>query len=167
MNIAPISEPKTMIPARAATQKVARPAISRSKSGILTRRWRSTKAPAAATATIPRMIAVVPLPGSGARLIASTSVATIAIERMPPRWSTGSVVSLTWAGISLQAKKRAIAASGALMMKTEPHSNPSSSAPATSGPSAETPPPSADQSAIALVRSCPDQSAVISASVVG
>ena len=29
------------------------------------------------------------------------------------------------------------------------------------------PPPSADQSAIDLVRSCPDQSAVISASVVG
>ena len=86
---------------------------------------------------------------------------------MPPRWSTGSVVSLTWAGISLQAKTRAIAASGALTMKTEPHSNPSSRAPAKSGPRAETLPPSADQSAIGLVRACTDQSAVISASVVG
>ena len=30
MNIAPISEPKTMIPAQAATQKIRRPATSRS-----------------------------------------------------------------------------------------------------------------------------------------
>ncbi len=30
MNIAPISEPKTMIPATAATQKICRPATSRS-----------------------------------------------------------------------------------------------------------------------------------------
>ena len=86
---------------------------------------------------------------------------------MPPRWSTGSVVSLTWAGTRRQAKTRAIAASGALTMKTDHQSKPSSSAPATSGPSAEMPPPSADQSAIDLVRSAPDQSAVISASVVG
>ena len=39
--------------------------------------------------------------------------------------------------------------------KTEPQSNCSSSAPETSGPSAEIPPPSADQSAIDLVRSGP------------
>ncbi len=52
-------------------------------------------------------------------------------------------------------------------MKTDHQSKPSSSAPATSGPSAEMPPPRALQSAIDLVRSAPDQSAVISASVVG
>jgi hypothetical protein len=115
----------------------------------------------------PSKIAVVPLPGSGARLIASTSAATSAIERMPLKWSTGSVVSLTWDGIRRQTATSAIAASGALTRKTEPQSKPSSRAPATSGPSAEAPPPSADQSAIALVRSLPDQSAVISASVVG
>ena len=51
--------------------------------------------------------------------------------------------------------------------KTESQSNWVSSAPETSGPSAEIPPPSADQSAIALVRSGPLQSAVISARVVG
>ena len=34
MNIAPISEPKTMMPATAATQKVGRAAIFRSYSGF-------------------------------------------------------------------------------------------------------------------------------------
>ena len=101
---------------------------------------------------MPRITAVVPLPGSGARLIARIKVPTRAIVRMPPRWSTGSVVSLTWAGTRRQAKKRAIAASGALMMNTDHQSKPSSSAPATSGPSAEMPPPSADHRAIDLVR---------------
>ena len=121
----------------------------------------------AATATMPRITAVVPLPGSGARLIASTRVPTRAIERMPPRWSTGSVVSFTWAGTKRQAQKRAIAASGAVTMKTDHQANPSKSAPASSGPSADMPPPSALHSAIDFVRSGPDQSAVISASVVG
>ena len=50
---------------------------------------------------------------------------------------------------------------------TEPHQKCSSSAPAISGPSAAIAPPSADQSAIERVRPGPDQSAVISASVVG
>ena len=103
MNIAPISEPKTMIPASAATQKVGRAATRRSYKGLATRRWRRTKAPIAPTATMPRIAAVVPLPGSGARLIARTSAATSRIESMPPRWSTGSVVSLTWAGTKRQA----------------------------------------------------------------
>src|SRR6185437_9414677 len=53
------------------------------------------------------------------------------------------------------------------MMNTDHQSKPSRSAPATSGPSADMPPPSADQRAIDLVRPGPDQSAVISASVVG
>ncbi len=113
------------------------------------------------------MTAVWPSPGSGARLIARTSDPTIAIETMPPRWSTGSVVSLTWAGTSRQARTRASAASGAVTMKTEPQSKPSSSAPESSGPSAERPPPSADQSAIERVRAGPDHSAVINARVVG
>ena len=95
MNIAPISEPKTMIPASAATQKVGRDATRRSYKGLRTRRCRRTNAPAAATATMPTIAAAVPLPGSGARLIARTSAATSAIESRPPRWSTGSVVSLT------------------------------------------------------------------------
>ena len=45
--------------------------------------------------------------------------------------------------------------------------NSSSSAPETSGPSAAIAPPMADHSAIDFVRPGPDQSAVISASVVG
>ena len=58
-------------------------------------------------------------------------------------------------------------ASGSVIRKTEPHQNSSSSAPAASGPRAAIAPPIADQSAIDFVRACPDQSAVISASVVG
>ena len=86
---------------------------------------------------------------------------------MPPRLSTGSVVSLTWLGTSLAAIGNATTTSGRVMRKTDPQSNCSSSAPATSGPSDAIAPPSADHSAIDLVRPGPDHSAVISASVVG
>ncbi len=58
-------------------------------------------------------------------------------------------------------------ASGSVTRNTDPHQNSSSSAPATSGPSAAIAPPSADQSAIDFVRPGPDQSAVMSARVVG
>ena len=51
--------------------------------------------------------------------------------------------------------------------KTEPHQKCSSRIPEQSGPSAEIAPPVADQSAIDRVRAGPDQSAVISARVVG
>ena len=51
--------------------------------------------------------------------------------------------------------------------KTDPHQKCSSSRPESNGPRAEIAPPSADQSAIDFVRAGPDQSAVISASVVG
>ena len=61
----------------------------------------------------------------------------------------------------------ATTASGRVIRKTDPHSNSSSSAPATSGPSDAMAPPRADHSAIDFVRPGPDQSAVISASVVG
>ena len=62
---------------------------------------------------------------------------------------------------------RASAASGRVTRKTEPQSNCSSRAPESSGPSEAIAPPVAAQSAIDLVRAGPDQSAVISASVVG
>ena len=81
--------------------------------------------------------------------------------------STGSVDSLTCAGTSEIASRRARTASGSVTRNTDPQSKCSSSAPDTSGPSAAMPPPSADQSAIAFVRDAPDQSAVISARVVG
>jgi hypothetical protein len=60
-----------------------------------------------------------------------------------------------------------MAASGSVMMKTEPQSNCSSSAPESSGPSAAIAPPRPDQRAIDFVRAGPAHSAVISASVVG
>ena len=61
----------------------------------------------------------------------------------------------------------ATTASGRVIRKTDPHSNSSSIAPATSGPSDAMAPPRADHSAIDFVRPGPDQSAAISASVVG
>ena len=86
---------------------------------------------------------------------------------MPPRLSTGSVVSFTWAGTRRSAKTSATTASGSVSRKTEPHQKCSSNRPESRGPSAEIAPPSADQSAIDLVRPGPDQSAVINARVVG
>ena len=86
---------------------------------------------------------------------------------MPPRLSTGSVVSFTWAGTSSHAKTRATAASGSVIRKTEPHQKCSSRSPESRGPRAAMAPPMPDQSAIDFVRAGPDQSAVISASVVG
>ena len=50
MNIAPINEPKTMMPPTAATQKVGRAAILRSYSGFLARRCRITNSTRAMTA---------------------------------------------------------------------------------------------------------------------
>ena len=74
---------------------------------------------------------------------------------MPPRLSTGSVVSLTWAGTNRQAMNSATTASGSVTRKTEPHAKRSSRKPATSGPSAAIAPPSADHSAIERVRPGP------------
>ncbi len=103
----------------------------------------------------PRPTATAPSPGTGAKLIASTSAATITTERMPPRLSTGSVVSLTWEGTKRSAMNSATTASGSVIRKTEPQSKLVSRAPATSGPSDEIAPPSADQRAIDLVRAGP------------
>jgi hypothetical protein len=57
--------------------------------------------------------------------------------------------------------------SGNVTRNTEPHQNVVNSTPATNGPRAEMAPPSADHSAIDLVRPAPVHSAVISDSVVG
>jgi hypothetical protein len=76
-------------------------------------------------------------------------------DRMPPRLSTGLVVSLTWLGTSMSANTRATTASGKVARKTEPHEKSSNRKPAINGPNEAMAPPR------------PDQSAVISASVVG
>ena len=86
---------------------------------------------------------------------------------MPPRLSTGSLVSFTWLGTRRIASTSAIAASGSVTRNTEPHQKCCSIAPATSGPSAERAPPTADHNAMDRVRAGPDHSAVINASVVG
>ena len=61
------------------------------------------------------------MPGTGAKLIDSTRPATSRTERMPPRLSTGSVDSLTWAGTNIQAITSATTARGSVTRKTEPH----------------------------------------------
>src|SRR3954470_21272961 len=124
--------------------------------------------PAGAGSAIPASpSASAPLLGTGAKLIARMSDATRTTDSTPPRLSTGSVASLTWAGTTFAASGSATTTRGSVIRKTEPQSNCSSSAPATSGPSDAMAPPSADQSAIDFVRPGPDHSAAISASVVG
>jgi len=78
------------------------------------------------------------LSGTGAKLIDRISAATNTADSTPPRLSTGSVVSLTWAGTKTSAITRATTASGSVTRNTDPHQKLSSSAPAISGPSAAT-----------------------------
>ena len=125
------------------------------------------KATPAATAIAARPSTSDPLFGTGAKLIARMSPPTISADRIPPRLSTGSVSSLTWAGTRATAITNATAASGSVTRNTEPHQKCSRSAPAINGPSEAIAPPVADHSAMARVRAWPDHSAVISASVVG
>src|SRR4051812_9547468 len=167
MNIAPISAPKTMMPAHAATQNVGRAAISRLYNGFAARRWRMTNTTPARTENTTRAKTIGPLPGTGAKLIARMIDPTRTTDRMPPRLSTLSVSSLTWAGTNRIAKTSATAVSGNVTKNTDPHQNFSSSAPAISGPRLAMAPPKADHRAIDFVRDCPDHSAVIRASVVG
>ncbi len=116
----------------------------------------------------PRPIASVPLSGTGGEVDAEDRARRPSPRRARrPRLSTGSVASFTWLGTNFRAMTSATTASGSVTRNTEPHQKCSSRAPAISGPRAEMPPPIADQSAIDLVRDCPDQSAVMSASVVG
>ena len=86
---------------------------------------------------------------------------------MPPRLSTGSVVSLTWPGTSQTASTTATAASGNVTRNTDPHQKCSSRKPDNNGPRAEIAPPMPDHKAIERVRPDPDHNAVIRASVVG
>ena len=88
-------------------------------------------------------------------------------DRMPPRLSTEFVVSLTWLGTRRSAITRATTASGKVARKTEPHEKYCNRKPAINEPNEAMAPPRPDHSAIDLVRPGPDQSAVISASVVG
>ena len=120
MNMAPISEPKTMTPAHAATQKTRRAATWRSYSGLAARFWRITKAAPAARAMTDSPTTTVVLSGTGAKLMASTSAAIISTDRIPPRLSTGSEVSCTWAGTRKIARTKATAARGRVIRKTEP-----------------------------------------------
>ncbi len=115
----------------------------------------------------PIPISSVVYPGTAAKLMPITSAPIISTDRTPPRLSTGSVPSLTWAGTKTRAITSATTASGRVTRKTEPHQKCSSRKPDISGPSDEMAPPSADHSAIVLVRPGPDHSAAIRARVVG
>jgi hypothetical protein len=69
--------------------------------------------------TSPRMR--VPSFGTTAKLMARISAPTRRADSTPPRLSTGSVVSLTWAGISLRASGSPRAIRGRVTRNTEPH----------------------------------------------
>ena len=77
------------------------------------------KPPAVASAITPSPIASAPLPGTAAKLIPRTSVPIITTERIPPRLSTGSVVSFTCAGTKRIAITSAISASGRVITNTD------------------------------------------------
>ena len=167
MNIAPMSDPNTMIPAAAATQKMRRPAIARSYNGLAARCWRRMNSAPATTATTTSASATRPSFGTGAKLMARIAAPTRIADRIPPRLSTGSDVSLTWAGTNRIAMTSATTASGRVTRNTDPHTKCSRRKPDTSGPSAAIAPPSADHSAIERVRLGPDHRAAIMARVVG
>ncbi len=57
---------------------------------------------------------------TGAKLIARISAATRMSDRMPPRLSTGSVLSLTCAGTKIHDSTIATTASGTVIKKTDP-----------------------------------------------
>ena len=99
MNIAPISEPNTMIPAQRRDPEVGRRAdlqvVERVRGPPLTdEEQRQRRRPRRANSTSTS----VPSFGTGAKLIAEDQRADQHDERMPPRLSTGSVASFTWAG---------------------------------------------------------------------
>src|SRR5215217_161583 len=88
-------------------------------------------------------------------------------DRVPPRWSTGSVVSPAWRGTHRAASTTTSAAIGTLGRNTDPHQKRPSSSPPIRGPSAEQPPPIPDHNAIARMRAPPRNSPVISDRVIG
>ena len=107
MNIAPINEPNTMIPATAATQKIGRAAIFKSYSGFAARFCRMTKPMSAATATSPSPIAAIWASGTTMKLIDRINAPTSTAESTPPRLSTGSDVSFTCAGMQAHGEREA------------------------------------------------------------
>src|SRR5512143_739078 len=122
--------------------------------------------PEASTITV-RPSTSVPAFGTAAKLIASTSAAIRTTDKTPPKLSTASVVSLTWAGTYVRAMYRATTASGRVSRNTEPHQKCCNRNPDDNGPSDEIAPPIPDHSAIDRVRPGPDHRAVINARVVG
>ena len=157
-----------MMPPTAATQKVGRAAILRSYSGFLARRCRMTNRIKATIVTTSRPSDQgAACSATGAKLIARMNDPTSTSERMPPRLSTGSVVSLTCAGTNLGAMNSATTATGRTTKKTEFQGKRTSSRPESSGPQALIAPPMAAHSAIERVRAGPGHSAAIKASVVG
>ena len=58
---------------------------------------------------------------TGAKLMERMNAPTITSDRIPPRLSTGSVVSLTCGGTNSRAMMKAITAIGTTTMNTELH----------------------------------------------
>ncbi len=160
-------EPNTMMPDTAATQNVGRLANVRSNSGKRARVCRQKKATPPRTVITPMPITVIRWPSSATKLMVKTSPPKKMAEKMPPQWSTGSVVSLSLAGTLRITRTMATTAKGTATRNIQFHVVTIRSAPAISGESAERPAPRADHSAMAVVRRDPAQMAVIRARVVG
>ena len=97
MNMAAISEPNTMIPATAATQKM-RPRRREVVQGIPREPLTEEEPDRGRDRDDFEPIATFPCSGPEAKLIETTRAPTSYRRRIPPRLSTGSLVSFTWLG---------------------------------------------------------------------
>ena len=100
MNMAPISEPNTMMPATAATQNTGRAATFRSYSGFVGPALSEYEGDRGGQPDGGQAEGERAGVGHGGEVDGQDDRPTSTTERMPPRLSTDSVVSFTWAGMS-------------------------------------------------------------------
>ena len=103
------------------------------RAGFSARRWRMTNRTSVTAATSSRPSTSVRMLATGAKLIARTKEPTSTTDRMPPRLSTFSLVSLTCEGKNFHAMKRATNATGSTTKKTEFQGKRSNSRPGKQG----------------------------------
>src|SRR3954447_20189514 len=125
-----------------------------SSSGSVTRRCHATKAPSARAATAPAVRTGADVqPFEGASMIAQTKATRPTPESAAPVQSIPRAAESRDSGSSRRPASAAIAVSGTLTMKIDPHQKWSSRTPPTTGPSATPRPAVAAQRPIAIVRS--------------
>ena len=121
MNIEPTSVPNTIRPVRAATQKIRRDAMARSKSGFGARFCRQKKRMNATTLTTSTMIPKRRFAGTDTKCRPSVRSPIAMTDSTPPRWSTGFCTSPSLRGIKNTASTSATTAIGTVSENADPH----------------------------------------------